>query len=217
VRKLFSKYIGSIYHRWYYKSKVWHGTTFLGVTTLKSVSDMWNYQEIIAELKPSLLVEFGTRHGGSALYFAMVLSAINAKCKVLSVDVDHSLVSPLTRNHANIELMLSSSTDQKVRERIRELRRQYAGPVFFILDSDHSKDHVFAELMLVKDVTLAGDYVIVEDSNINGHPVLPRFGPGPYEAIQAYEQRFPGDYEHDEHRENKFGFTFAVRGFLVRK
>jgi cephalosporin hydroxylase len=113
--------------------------------------------------------------------------------------------------------MLSSSTDQRVSKRIRELRAEYPGPAFFILDSDHSKDHVLGEMQLLRAVTEPGDYVIVEDSNINGHPVQRNFGPGPYEAIEAYEKQFPDDYSHDSAREAKFGFTFAVNGFLIRK
>ncbi|WP_285161990.1 CmcI family methyltransferase, partial [Mycobacterium tuberculosis] len=50
----------------------------------------------------------------------------------------------------------------------------------------------------------------------NGHPVLPGFGPGPYEAIEAYEDEFPNDYKHDAERENKFGWTSAPNGFLIR-
>ncbi len=56
-------------HQWYYNTEVWERTTFLGVPCGKSVSDMWNYQEIIFELKPSLVVEFGAHRGG-ALFFS---------------------------------------------------------------------------------------------------------------------------------------------------
>ena len=48
------------YHKWYYNTFVWRKTTWMGVTTWKSVSDMWNYQEILFDLKPSLVIEFGT-------------------------------------------------------------------------------------------------------------------------------------------------------------
>ena len=47
------------YHIWYYGTGVWKSTTWQGVRTQKSVSDMWSYQEILAELRPRLLVEFG--------------------------------------------------------------------------------------------------------------------------------------------------------------
>ena len=69
---------------------------------------------------------------------------------------------------------------------------------------------------MLRDLTRPGDYVVVEDGNINGHPVLPDWGPGPWEAIEEYESRHPDDYRHDTEREGKFGFTFAPRGYLIR-
>src|SRR5262249_1674464 len=61
------------YHKWYYNTEVWRQTTWMGVKCWKSVADMWNYQEILFELKPSLVIEFGTAYGGSALFFANVM------------------------------------------------------------------------------------------------------------------------------------------------
>jgi cephalosporin hydroxylase len=206
-----------LYHTWYYETHVWNHVTFLGIKTLKSVSDLWSYQEILWNLKPSLLVEFGTRFGGSALYFQMILSSIARHHRVLTVDVDDTHVNKRLFDNANIELFKCSSTDAMVARRIEELRQEYPGPVFFILDSDHTKDHVLKELLLLRGVTRPGDYVVVEDSNINGHPVRPDFGPGPYEALEAYFKRYPNDYEVDTKRERKFGFTFAVNGFLIRR
>ena len=48
------------YHKWYYNTQVFNKITWMGVNTQKSPSDMWNYQEILFELKPSLVIEFGT-------------------------------------------------------------------------------------------------------------------------------------------------------------
>jgi cephalosporin hydroxylase len=53
--------------------------------------------------------------------------------------------------------------------------------------------------------------------NINGHPVLPGWGPGPFEAMESYCVNHPEDYERDLAREEKFGFSFATRGFLIRR
>ena len=63
----------------------------------------------------------------------------------------------------------------------------------------------------LRDILVAGDYLVVEDSNINGHPVAKSFGPGPYEAIQEYFRMFPQDYDHDFDRERKFGFSFRTQ------
>jgi cephalosporin hydroxylase len=209
--------IAEEYHKWYYGTLTQLQTSWLGVTCWKSVSDMWNYQEILAELQPSLVVEFGTRFGGSALYFAAVLRQLNRPFRVFSVDVSHSDVADVVRNDPDIELMECSSTLPAVAQRVIELRNENPGPVFAILDSDHTMDHVLAEMKMLRPILRGGDYMIVEDANVNGHPVLPGFGPGPYEAIEAYEREYPNDYSHDQKREGKFGFTFATNGFLIRQ
>jgi cephalosporin hydroxylase len=178
---------------------------------------MWNYQEILYSLQPSLVIEFGTRYGGSALFFAAVMRQIGHRFRLLSVDIDAETVEERIRREPEIELLNMSSLDSRVSERIAALRSEFAGPVFVILDSDHSKAHVKAEMMLLKPLLVSGDYMIVEDSNVNGHPVYPSHGPGPFEAVREYFREYPGDYRYDTVREAKFGFTFATRGFLIRR
>jgi cephalosporin hydroxylase len=205
------------YHRWYYDQRVWQTTTFLGVPCLKSVLDLWNYQEILYQRRPSLVIEFGTFHGGSALYFAEVLRHARPRSRVLSVDIDHGKVAGVVRAHDRVELLECDSTSPLVTGRVDALRAEYPGSAFFVLDSDHRKEHVRGELLQLRSITLAGDYVVVEDGNINGHPVLPDWGEGPHEALQEYLERFPDDYVGDTDRERKFGFTFAPGGFLIRR
>lgn len=205
------------YHRWYYDRGVWETVKFLGVPCLKSVSDMWNYQEIITDLAPTLIVEFGTRYGGAALYFQAIGRLVTPGLTVLTVDIDDSLVDARLRATEGIELMVSSSTAPAVGERILTLRGNSGRPVFVILDSDHSMAHVRDELEMLRPVLRPGDYVVVEDGNINGHPVLPGWGEGPFEAIESYMRAHPDDFARDEARETKFGFTFAPHGFLIRR
>ena len=205
------------YHIWYYGSSVWKTTSWLGVRTFKSVSDMWNYQEILSELRPRLVVEFGTKYGGSALFFASVLDGLGLDYRILSVDTVGGVIDDQVRRHSRIELLTGSSTSPETAARIAGLREAYPGPVFAILDSDHSADHVEAELTVLSPLLEPGDYVIVEDSNLNGHPVMPHYGPGPYEAVERYLAAHPDGYVRDEGREQKFGFTFAPGGFLIRQ
>jgi cephalosporin hydroxylase len=201
------------YHSWYYDSKVWSKTTWLGVPARKSVQDMWNYQEIIVELQPSLIVEFGVRFGGSTLFFASILDQVGIG-HVLGVDITLADVQEKVRNHPRVELMECSSTDPAVSARIAAMRG--TGTVFAILDSDHRKNHVMAELSTLTPILKPGDYLIVEDSNINGHPVLPDWGEGPWEALEEFLADHPDDYVRDVEREKKFGWTFAPGGWLIR-
>jgi cephalosporin hydroxylase len=188
----------------------------MGVACQKSPSDLWKYQEILFDLKPSLVIEFGTNYGGSALYFANVMRQIGQPFKVLSVDISHYNLEPAARADSDILFVESSSTVPAVAERIQSLKTEYPGKIFAILDSDHTMDHVLNEMKLLRPILSAGDYLLVEDSMLNGHPVVPLWGPGPYEAIEAYEQEFPNDYTHDLARENKFGWTQAPYGYLIR-
>ena len=84
-----------------------------------------------------------------------------------------------------------------------------------VLDSDHHRDHVLAELRTYSALVTPGSYLIVEDTNINGHPVRPEFGPGPMEAVDEFLRESP-DFAIDPERE-KFFLTFNPRGFLRRR
>lgn len=215
--RLVTRFAPTAYHFWYYHNAIWAKTSWMGVITQKSPGDMWNYQEILFSLRPSLVIEFGTYRGGSALFFASVMRQIGSPFKVVSVDIDHAQTSPLAKSRSDIELLTMSSTDDRVRSRLLELRKDHPGPVFAILDSDHSKGHVLAEMVSLREVLTSGDYLVVEDSQFNGHPVVRSHGPGPYEAIEDYFRQFPNDYVRDTERERKFGFTFAPNGFLIRR
>jgi cephalosporin hydroxylase len=83
-----------------------------------------------------------------------------------------------------------------------------------ILDSDHSQTHVRAELQAYAPMVSLGSYLVVEDTNVNGHPVLPDFGPGPMEATQEFLISH-NEFVRDPSRE-KFMMTFNPGGFLRR-
>jgi cephalosporin hydroxylase len=83
-----------------------------------------------------------------------------------------------------------------------------------LLDSDHSQAHVSRDLDLLSKYVSVGSYLVVEDTNINGHPTFRRFGPGPYEPVRGFLCR-SDEFEVDRTRE-KFLMTFNPMGFLKR-
>ena len=83
-----------------------------------------------------------------------------------------------------------------------------------VLDSDHSQAHVAAELEAYRSFVAPGCYLVVEDTNINGHPVAADFGPGPMEAVEAFLPRAP-EFEVDRSRE-RFLLTLNPGGYLRR-
>jgi cephalosporin hydroxylase len=84
-----------------------------------------------------------------------------------------------------------------------------------ILDSNHERDHVLEELRIYTPLVTPGSFVIVEDTNVNGHPVSPDFGPGPMEAVREF-LRSSDDFSVDWRRE-KFFLTFNPGGYFQRQ
>ena len=99
-----------------------------------------------------------------------------------------------------------------------QFKRSIHSRLFVILDSDHSASHVFKELELFAEFLQSGDYLIVEDGIINGHPVEQEWGLGPFEAILKFENIYGLNkyFIHDIDREKKFGITQSPNGFLIR-
>ena len=83
--------------------------------------------------------------------------------------------------------------------------------VLVILDSDHSKEHVSKELLLYKSIVTTGSYMIVEDTSINGHPLLPDCIPGPMEAVDEFLTK-NNNFIIDESK-HKFFISFNPKGF----
>jgi cephalosporin hydroxylase len=202
------------YLKYYYDTEIWTRVRYRGFPTLKLVSDLWNYQEIIDERKVQWVVETGSRFGGSTLFFADTLSVRGAKGKVISIDVGYS--NRLVVDHPQIELVWGDSGAPEMVDMVKRTLGPDPGCVFFILDSDHAESHVLRELDGYVPLMKSGDYLIVEDTCVNGHPVLPEHGPGPWEAIEKWLAANPGILHHDVERENKFGVTFAPNGYYYR-
>jgi cephalosporin hydroxylase len=201
------------FHRLYYDighaGGTWTDTTWFGVPTLKCPSDLWVYQELIHELAPDLIVETGTADGGSGLFLATLCEA-KGRGAVVSVDIE---ARPGRPHHNRLTYVTGSSTDPAVVERLAE-RASGAQTVLVVLDSDHSHDHVLAELRAYAWLVTPGSYLVVEDTNINGHPVYQHFGPGPMEAVEDFLKENDA-FAVDRSRE-KFLLTFNPAGWLKK-
>ncbi|MGH9922253.1 MAG: CmcI family methyltransferase [Nitrososphaerales archaeon] len=207
----YRKYIIDEFHKLYYDSNfaggTWKNTFWLGVPTLKNPLDLWIYQELIYELKPDKIIECGTAHGGSALFMATMCDLIN-NGEVITVDIRDYESRP---QHNRIKYLLGSSVSTEIVGQI-ENSIGSRDTVMVVLDSDHSKKHVLNELRTYSNLVSKESYMIVEDTNINGHPVWPENGPGPMEAVEEFLGE-NNNFVVDNNRE-KFYLTFNPKGFL---
>lgn len=198
------------FHKLYYDRGVWLNTRWLATPVQKLPLDLWLFQELIVELRPDLLVETGTLKGGSALFYATVMDALGHG-SIVTVDIETDQARPA---HPRVEYITGSSTDPQIVDRVRA-RAEQAETVLVILDSDHTKDHVLGELHAYAPLVTLGSVLIVEDTDINGHPVLPEYGPGPMEAVREFLAA-ASDFMLDRDLERRFLVTFHPRGYLRR-
>lgn len=201
------------FHRTYFDARAynltWRNTFWLGHAILKNPLDLWLYQEVLHSLRPDLIIETGTAFGGSALYLASMCDLVG-NGHILTID---PVVQAGRPEHPRITYLEGSSTAPEILSRVRQATAG-AAVVMVILDSDHSMAHVAAELESYHPFVTKGSYLIVEDTNLNGHPVEPEHGPGPMEALQAFLPGHP-EFRHDDQMD-KFLMSFNPKGFLKR-
>ncbi|WP_128291925.1 CmcI family methyltransferase [Afifella aestuarii] len=203
------------FHRLYYRRLFSKATapsevSWLGHRVLKCPMDMITYQEIITETQPDLIIECGTKFGGSAFFLATICQLVG-NGRIVTIDINAPDDPP---KHNLITYLTGSSTDAAIVEQVKNIIRPDMR-VMVILDSDHRAAHVRRELELYAPLVSSGCYLIVEDGNVNGHPVFPEHGPGPQEAIKdflATDDRFELDTQRERHL-----LTLNPGGFLGRK
>jgi cephalosporin hydroxylase len=197
-------------------------------------------QELIWKVKPDLIVETGIAHGGSLIFSASLLALLDmseaieagttldpreSQRRVLGIDID-------IRSHnreaidahpmrSRIEMFEGSSTAPEMIERVQAYAQDYER-ILVCLDSNHTHDHVLAELEAYAPLTSRGSYCVVFDTVIEDMPAElfadRPWAPGnnPKTAVHAYLEQHP-DFEIDEDVENKLLITVAPNGYLRRK
>ena len=180
------------YHAlWYHAVHTWPMTRYKGVPILKAPNDLQVYHEILWQLRPTLVIETGTCYGGSALWFADQVSAWGGR--VVSIDLqDKRHIEPVNPEnawpaveHDAIEWILGDSLDPSILNRCETLAAVADGPVLVTLDSDHHAAHVARELEAYAPFVTRGSFVVVEDTNVSGRPIVAD-DPGPGAAVDAW-------------------------------
>jgi cephalosporin hydroxylase len=215
--------------------------TWLGVPIIQIPQDLQALQEIIWQVKPDLIIETGIAWGGTLVFSASMLAILEAcgeieNGRVLGIDIDirphnKKLLAehPLARKITTIE---GSSIAENIINQVREFARGYKR-IMVCLDSNHTHDHVLAELEAYAPLVSPGSYCMVGDTIIEDAPegmVSHRpWGKGnsPKSAVWEYLRQLavegrnsfygePLQFEIDHHIEEKIVLTGSPDGYLKR-
>jgi cephalosporin hydroxylase len=139
--------------------------TWLGRPVIQLPEDLLRIQEVIWTLKPDLIVETGVAHGGALIFYAS-LCQLAGRGRVVGVDIEirpHNRTAIATHPLGDrIQLIEGSSVDPRVVQQVQAIARG-AKCVLVLLDSNHTKAHVRAELDAYAPMVTSGSYIVATD------------------------------------------------------
>lgn len=212
---------------------------WLGRPAIQFPQDQIALQELIWEIRPDLIIETGIAHGGSLAFSASMLALLDmadaieagttidpkvSKRKVLGLDIDiraHNKEAIEAHSMASrIQMIQGSSVDPVVISQVHEIAKNYK-TILVCLDSNHTHEHVLAELNAYASLVSVNSYCIVYDTAVEDMPAALAgdrpWGPGnnPKTAVWEYLKTHP-EFEIDKSIENKLLITVAPDGYLKR-
>jgi cephalosporin hydroxylase len=210
-------------------AKYSYNFSWLGRPIIQYPQDILAMQEIIWATKPNLVIETGIAHGGSLIFSASMLE-LNAACggpqaaTVVGVDIDIRVPNrraieahPMSKR---IQMIEGSSVDPEVIQQVHmaAINKQV---VLVCLDSNHTRDHVLAELEAYAPLCTLGSYCVVFDTIIERVPKLlypdRPWGPGDNSATAVHDfLASHTEFEIDRLIDNKLGISVAPQGYLKR-
>jgi cephalosporin hydroxylase len=153
--------------------------TWMGRPLIQLPEDMMRMQELLWQIKPDVLIETGIAHGGSLIFYASLFEAMH-KGRVIGIDADlRTSNRDAIESHPlreRIALVDGNSVDQNVVARVSGMIKP-GETVFVMLDSDHTKDHVLAELRAYAPLVSAGSYIVASDGIMEQVAGAPRTKP----------------------------------------
>jgi cephalosporin hydroxylase len=225
-------------HDWMFANGMRHYSyhfEWLGRPIIQYPQDIVQFQEIVWQTKPDLIIETGIAHGGSLMLSASMLALLDCftpppsnrlinSSMVVGVDIDirkHNREAieahPLS---GKIKMIEGSSIDEQIVREVRELAKDFKS-IMLCLDSNHTHNHVLHELELYAGLVSKGNYCIVWDTIVEDMPegnVIERpwdKGNNPKTAVWKFLETHD-EFEIDKAIQNKLLITVAPDGYLKR-
>ena len=183
----------------------WTDVTWRGLPILKFPTDLWSYYEILRDTEPDLIIEIGTHHGGSAVFFLDICGLLGLNTEIITVDIKRW--EPTLEYH-DMHRIIGSSLDPDVISRIDMARKSYK-KAMVVLDGDHHRLTVLKELQIYSKFVSKGCYLVAEDT------CSQYADGGPGNAVQEFLQENKDNWTVDRSKE-RFALTTNPGGYLKK-
>ena len=127
-------------------------------------------QELIWKIQPDLIIETGIAHGGGLVFYASMQELTGGDGEVLGIE--QHIFPEIRRGieshkmFRRITMLEGNSVSDEIMEKVAEFTRGKKR-VMVALDSNHTHEHVLAELNLYSPFVTKGGYVVVFDTMVN--------------------------------------------------
>ena len=197
------------FRRIFFKHWLVRRKTWLGTHIVKYPTDLFIYQMLIYKHRPDIIIETGAYWGGSALFFSSMCDLVGHG-EVISVDIRARTDRP---QHPRLTYIIGRSTGYDTLLKLDEKVAGRTGMVF--LDSDHRAFHVKRELARYQKYVGLGQYLVVEDTTIDGHDLGFEGYIGPKEAVDWFLARVK-NFKHVPDADRVLGLSQNAEGYLQR-
>lgn len=186
---------------------------YKGVPTVKSPFDLALYSMLLWEVRPRTIIEIGSYVGGSALWLADQVRTFGLQTHIHSVDLN-----PVSDRADPAVTFRRGDANELSRDLSASFMQSLPRPLLVIEDSSHAKSTTLAVLEFFHQYLLPGEYIIIEDGNVNELGLADQYDGGPCAAIDIFLNKYD-DYEIDTRYCDWFGnnVTYAVNGFIRRR
>lgn len=151
--------------------------SWMGRPIIQHPEDMLRLQEVIYRIKPSVIIETGVAHGGSLIYSASLLKAMGIKGRVIGVDIEIRPHNRLAIESHELAPFIQLVEGDSVAPQIVAIATKGISKddnVLVILDSNHTKSHVLAELNAYHSFVTKGSYIVATDGLMQDLYDVPR-------------------------------------------
>jgi len=193
-----------------WERQAWRNATWLGHLVNRYPADLHVYQELLADLRPRVVVLAGDDRGlgGRALYVASICDQLGHG-RVVAVGRSDTSASP---DHPRIAYVSGAPESPDVAAEVAKLAPE--PPEALVILGLGATQRIVAAFERYAPMVPVGGYVVVENTVVNGRPSRPGFAPGPYEAVEAILGR-GGDFVPDTGGE-RYTVTFNRNGYMKR-